>query len=63
MIKTVREFRMWRAQFCYSSKGKKAMDKIDYYSDMAINELNNFPDTDYKAALVSTVKFNIEREY
>ena len=42
---------------------KYAMDKINYFSDMAINELNNFPDTDYKAALVSTVKFNIEREY
>ena len=28
MIKTVREFRLWRAQFCYSPKGKKAMDKM-----------------------------------
>ena len=28
MINIVREFRMWRAQFCYSSKGKKAMDKM-----------------------------------
>ena len=28
MIKTIREFRVWRAQFCYSSKGKIAMDKM-----------------------------------
>ncbi|MBC8283827.1 MAG: hypothetical protein H8E32_08450 [Nitrospinae bacterium] len=28
MIKTVREFRVWRAQFCYSPKGKKAMDQM-----------------------------------
>ena len=28
MIKTVREFRLWRAQFCYSPKGKRAMDKM-----------------------------------
>ena len=28
MIKTVREFKLWRAQFCYSPKGKKAMDKM-----------------------------------
>jgi hypothetical protein len=28
MIKTVKEFRAWRAQFCYSPKGKKAMDKM-----------------------------------
>ena len=28
MIKTVREFKVWRAQFCYSPKGKKAMDKM-----------------------------------
>ena len=28
MIKTVREFRMWRAQFCYSPKGKRAMDRM-----------------------------------
>ncbi len=28
MIKTVREFKIWRAQFCYSPKGKKAMDKM-----------------------------------
>ena len=26
MIKTVREFKIWRAQFCYSPKGKRAMD-------------------------------------
>jgi len=42
---------------------KYAMDKIDYFSDMAIDELNNFPDSKYKAALVDAVKFNIEREY
>ena len=28
MIKTVREFKVWRGQFCYSPKGKKAMDKM-----------------------------------
>ncbi len=28
MIKTVKEFRAWRARFCYSPKGKKAMDKM-----------------------------------
>lgn len=28
MIKTVREFRVWRAQFCYSPKGRKAMNKM-----------------------------------
>ena len=28
MIKTVREFRLWRAQFCYSPKGKRAMDQM-----------------------------------
>jgi len=28
MIKTVREFRVWRAQFCYSPKGKRAMDQM-----------------------------------
>ena len=28
MIKTVKEFRAWRARFCYSSKGKRAMDKM-----------------------------------
>ena len=28
MIKTVREFKIWRAQFCYSSKGKRAMDQM-----------------------------------
>ena len=28
MIKTVREFKVWRAQFCYSPKGKRAMDKM-----------------------------------
>jgi len=28
MIKTVKEFRAWRARFCYSQKGKKAMDKM-----------------------------------
>ena len=28
MIKVVRELKIWRAQFCYSPKGKKAMDKM-----------------------------------
>jgi len=28
MIRTVKEFRSWRARFCYSPKGKKAMDKM-----------------------------------
>ena len=42
---------------------KYATDKIAYFSDMAINELNNFPDTEYKTALINTVKFNLEREY
>ena len=28
MIKTVREFRIWRAQFCYSPRGKRAMDQM-----------------------------------
>lgn len=28
MIKTVKEFRAWRARFCYSPKGKKAMDMM-----------------------------------
>ena len=28
IIKTVREFKVWRAQFCYSPKGKRAMDKM-----------------------------------
>ncbi|MBM15394.1 MAG: hypothetical protein CMH75_04815 [Nitrospina sp.] len=28
MIKTVREFRVWRAQFCFSPKGKIAMDQM-----------------------------------
>ena len=28
MIKTVREFKIWRAQFCCSPKGKKAIDKM-----------------------------------
>jgi hypothetical protein len=28
MIKTVKELRAWRARFCYSPKGKKAMDKM-----------------------------------
>lgn len=28
MIKTVKEFKVWRARFCYSPKGKKAMDKM-----------------------------------
>jgi len=42
---------------------KYAMDKIDYFSDMAIDELSNFSDSKYKTALVGAVKFNIEREY
>ena len=28
MIKTVKEFRAWRARFCYAPKGKMAMDKM-----------------------------------
>ena len=28
IIKTVREFKVWRAQFCYSPKGKRAIDKM-----------------------------------
>jgi hypothetical protein len=28
MIKTVKEFKVWRARFCYSPKGKTAMDKM-----------------------------------
>ena len=28
MIKTAREFKLWRAQFCYSPKGKRAMGKM-----------------------------------
>ena len=42
---------------------KYAMDKIASFSDMAINELNNFPDTEYKAALIRAVEFNTGREY
>ena len=40
-----------------------AMDKIVSFSDMAINELNDFPDTKYKTALIRAVEFNAEREY
>jgi len=28
MIKTVREFKVWRVQFCYSPKGKRAIDQM-----------------------------------
>ena len=28
MIKTVKEFKVWRAHFCYSKKGKSAIDKM-----------------------------------
>ena len=28
MIKTAKEFKVWRAQFCYSPKGKRAMNKM-----------------------------------
>lgn len=42
---------------------KYAEDKIKYFSNLAIDELNNFPDTDYKKALVSAVEFNINRKY
>ena len=28
MIKIVRKFKLWRAQFCCSPKGKRAMDKM-----------------------------------
>ena len=42
---------------------KYAMDKISYFSDMAINELNNFPNSEYKEALIVAVKFNVDREY
>ena len=38
-------------------------DKIKYYSDMAINELNKFPDSAYKDSLIEAVDFNINRKY
>ena len=38
-------------------------DKIKYYSEMAINELNKFPDSVYKDSLIEAVDFNINRKY
>ena len=40
-----------------------AEDKIKYFSKMAIDELGNFPDTDYKKALIDAVEFNVNRKY
>tara|TARA_B100001996_G_C18648067_1_gene588235 strand:- start:77 stop:1057 length:981 start_codon:yes stop_codon:yes gene_type:complete len=42
---------------------KYAMDKINYFSKMAIHELDDFPSSEYKSSLINAVEFNIERKY
>ena len=49
MIKTVKEFRAWRARFCYSPKGKKAMDKMKSFRQGK----NEFPYGNLESSVLS----------
>ena len=40
-----------------------SMKKIKEFSDMAVKELDNFPDSEYKKSLILAVNFNINRKY
>jgi geranylgeranyl pyrophosphate synthase len=41
---------------------KYTKEKIKYYSNKAINELNVFKNSKYKDLLIEAVKFNMERK-
>jgi hypothetical protein len=62
MIKTVREFKVWRAQFCYSPKGKKAMDKMKNLTQGK----NEFPYGNLESTVLSTCfkafKYEVEKD-
>ena len=40
-----------------------AMAKINHFSKMAIAELDDFPESEYKKSLISAVEFNVNRKY
>jgi hypothetical protein len=50
MIKTVKEFKVWRAHFCYSPKGKSAVDKMK----KLIQGDNEFPYGNLESSVMST---------
>jgi len=50
MIKTVREFKVWRAHFCYSPKGKSSIDNMKKLQQGA----NEFPYGNLESSVLST---------
>ncbi|MBT3923216.1 MAG: hypothetical protein HOF21_11645 [Nitrospina sp.] len=50
MIKTVKEFKVWRAHFCYSPKGKSAIDQMKKLKQGD----NEFPYGNLESSVLST---------
>jgi hypothetical protein len=50
MIKTVKEFKVWRAHFCYSPKGKSAVDRMKKLQQGE----NEFPYGNLESCVLST---------
>ena len=62
MIKTVKEFKVWRAHFCYSPKGKSA---IDHMKKLKQGD-NEFPYGNLESSVLSTCflasKYLVEKD-
>jgi hypothetical protein len=50
MIKTVKEFKIWRAHFCYSPKGKLSIDQMKKLQQ----GINEFPYGNLESSVLST---------
>jgi hypothetical protein len=50
MIKTVKEFKIWRSHFCYSSKGKLSIDQMKKLPQ----GINEFPYGNLESSVLST---------